>query len=149
MSDWIDTFLIFIERNQAIAPWIMLVFAAAETTAFLSIIVPSTAVLVGVGALAATGVLDFTMLWIGASFGAMLGSFGSFWLGRRYGVSILKLWPLRDHPEWVEKANVAFTKWGPVTIFGGHFVTVLRPVVFLMAGLARRADFDPTLAPGE
>lgn len=136
MDSWIDTVIAFIERNQVWAPWIMLIFAAAETTAFLSILVPSTAVLVAVGALAATGALEFWKLWLGASVGAMIGSFGSYWLGWRYGTTILTMKPLSQHPDWVEKARAAFTKWGPATVFGGHFVTFLRPVVFLMAGMS-------------
>lgn len=136
MTDLIDQLIGFIERHHALAPWIMLAFAAAETTAFLSILIPSTAVMVAVGAFAANGILNFYTLWLGASIGAMCGSFFSFWLGRRYGTAILRMRPLSDHPEWVEKASATFTRWGPVTIFGGHFATILRPVVFMMAGMS-------------
>jgi len=59
MSDWIDQIIAFIGRHHMIAPWIMLLFAAAETTAFLSILIPSTAIMVAVGTFAANGVLDF------------------------------------------------------------------------------------------
>lgn len=135
MAEWMDQIVAFIERNQALAPWIMLIFAAAETTAFLSILVPSTAVMVGVGALAATGAINFLPLWIGASIGALIGSSFSYWLGHRYGDAILKMRPLSDHPDWVAKANASFTRWGPVAILIGHFTTVLRPVVFLLAGM--------------
>jgi membrane protein DedA with SNARE-associated domain len=55
MDELANSFIAFIERNQDWLPLIMVVFAAAETTAFLSILIPSTAVLVAVGALAATG----------------------------------------------------------------------------------------------
>jgi len=44
--------------------------------------------------------------------------------------------PLRDHPDWIEKAQAAFDKYGPMTIFIGHFTTIFRPVVFLMAGMS-------------
>jgi membrane protein DedA with SNARE-associated domain len=44
--------------------------------------------------------------------------------------------PLRNYPELVEKTQAAFAKYGPATIFVGHFTTVLRPVVFLMAGMS-------------
>jgi membrane protein DedA with SNARE-associated domain len=44
--------------------------------------------------------------------------------------------PLKDHPEMVAKTRAAFTRYGPVTIVIGHFATVLRPVVFLMAGMS-------------
>lgn len=136
MSDWIDQIIAFIGRHHMIAPWIMFFFAAAETTAFLSILIPSTAIMVAVGTFAANGVLDFNTLWLGASVGAVSGSFFSFWLGRRFGSTILVMPPLRNHPDWVAKADAAFARWGPVTLLAGHFMTALRPVVFLMAGMS-------------
>jgi membrane protein DedA with SNARE-associated domain len=137
MDGWVETFIAFIERNRDWLPLIMLIFAAAETTAFLSILIPSTAVLVAVGALAATGAVSFWPLWVGATLGALAGSTFSYWLGWRYGSTVLTLRPLRDYPEMVEKAQASFTKYGPVTILIGHFTTVFRPVVFLMAGMSR------------
>lgn len=136
MSGWTDTFIAFIERNQDWLPLIMLVFAAAETTAFLSILIPSTAVMVAVGALAATGAVKFWPLWAGATLGALIGSGFSFWLGRRYGSTLLRMRPLCNHPEMVEKTQAAFTRYGPVTILVGHFTTIFRPVVFLMSGMS-------------
>ena len=53
MEAFADSIIAFIGRNQAWTPWIMVVFAAAETTAFLSILIPSTAVMVALGALVA------------------------------------------------------------------------------------------------
>jgi membrane protein DedA with SNARE-associated domain len=136
MDGWIATFIAFVERNQEWFPLIMVVFAAAETTAFLSILIPSTPVLAAVGALAATGAVGFLPLWIGATIGALIGSTFSYWLGRRYGSHVLTMRPLRDHPEMVEKTRAAFTEYGPVTILIGHFTTIFRPVVFLMAGMS-------------
>lgn len=129
--------LAFIERHQEWAPWIMVIFAAAETTALLSFIIPSTAVLAGVGALVATGSLSFFPLWLGASAGAIMGSCLSYWLGIRYGDAILRMKPLSSYPELVEKGRNAFDRFGPMAIFIGHFTSPLRPVVFLMAGMAR------------
>lgn len=128
-------FIGWIERNQAWLPLIMLVFAAAETTAFLSILIPSTAVLVAVGAMAATGKVEFWPLWAGAAAGSLIGSTFSYWLGRRYGRTVLEMRPLSRHPDMVEKARAAFVKYGPATVLVGHFLTLLRPVVFLLAGM--------------
>jgi membrane protein DedA with SNARE-associated domain len=136
MDGWTDSFVAFIERNRDWLPLIMLVFAAAETTAFLSILIPSTAVLVAVGALAATGAVSFWPLWAGAAAGALIGSSFSYWLGWRYGAAVLTMRPLRDHPEMIGKAQAAFATYGPVTILIGHFTTIFRPVVFLMAGMS-------------
>ena len=130
-----DTLIGWIERHQSWLPLIMLVFAAAETTAFLSFAIPSTAVLVAVGAMAATGKVAFWPLWAGATAGALIGSTFSYWLGRRYGGAVLAMRPLSNHPGLVEKARAAFEKYGPATVLIGHFLTVLRPVVFLLAGM--------------
>jgi membrane protein DedA with SNARE-associated domain len=136
MDAFAERLIGFLSANREWAFWVALVFAAAETTAFLSIIIPSTAILVGVGALVATGGLDFTPIFAGASVGALIGSTFSWWLGRRYGAHILRLWPLRDHPELVDRGKEAFAKWGPFAIFIGHFFGPRRPVVFLMCGIA-------------
>ena len=137
MDQFIQSVIAFVESNKSWAPWILMLLAAAETTVLVSVIVPSTAIMVGIGALAATGALSFTPLWIGASVGAILGSFGSYWLGWRYGDRILAMKPLSTHPEWAEKAQAAFDRWGAATVLVGHFVAFMRPVVFLMAGMSR------------
>ena len=136
MDAAIDGLLAFLEANRDWAFWIALVFSVAENTAFLSIVIPSTAILVGVGALVATGAIDFAPIFAGAAIGAVIGSTFSWWLGLRFGDRILRLWPLRDHPELVERATTTFAKWGPLAIIIGHFFGPLRPVVFLMCGMA-------------
>jgi membrane protein DedA with SNARE-associated domain len=132
-----EAILAFLERHQEWSFWLALVFAAAETTAFLSLAVPSTAILVGVGALVATGAIPFLPIWAGAALGAMLGSTFSWWLGWRYGDRILGMWPLKDHPDLVERAAATFKKWGFGAVFLGHFVGPLRPVIFLFAGMMK------------
>lgn len=126
----------FVAANRVWAFWIALAFAALETTALVSIVIPSTAILVGVGATIATGALSFAPVWAGAAVGALVGSTFSWWLGWRYGARILGLWPLRNHPELVGKGRAAFDRWGPAAIVIGHFFGPLRPVVFLMCGMA-------------
>jgi membrane protein DedA with SNARE-associated domain len=137
MDGLIDSILGFVRDNREWAFWIALVFAAGETTAFLSIIIPSTAILLGVGALVATGQLTLFPIWAGASIGAVIGSFFSYYLGWRYNDAILRIWPLRNHPELVERGNTAFRKWGVIAVIIGHFFGPLRAVVFVMAGISR------------
>jgi membrane protein DedA with SNARE-associated domain len=129
----------FVEAHAALAFWIALVFAAAETTALISIIIPSTAILVGVGALVSTGAVSFWPIWAGGAVGALIGSTFSWWLGRRYGARILQLWPLRNHPDLVGRGRAAFLRYGAGAIIVGHFFGPLRPVVFLMCGMAPMA----------
>lgn len=133
----IDAVLAFVRDNRDWAFWIALVFAFGENLAFLSIIIPSTAILLGVGALVATGQLSLLPIFAGASIGALFGSVVSYAIGWRYGQAILSLWPLRDHPDLVEKGNAAFRRWGAYAVTIGHFFGPLRAVVFVMAGISR------------
>jgi len=137
MDAFADRMIAFVSANRDWAFWIALLFAAAETTAFLSVLIPSTAILVGVGAIVATGALDFGPIWAGASLGALIGSTASYVLGRVYGDRMLRVWPLSKHPEAVEMARGVFARRGVLAVTVGHFLTFLRPIVFLMAGAAR------------
>ncbi|MGQ0566286.1 MAG: DedA family protein [Gemmobacter sp.] len=137
MDGTIDSILGFVRDNRDLAFWIALVFALGETIAFLSIAIPSTAILLGVGALVATGELSLFPIWAGASIGAILGSHLSYGIGWRWGSAILSLWPFRNHPDTVERGNAAFRRWGVVAVLIGHFFGPLRAVVFVMAGIAR------------
>jgi membrane protein DedA with SNARE-associated domain len=133
----IDAVLAFVRDNREWAFWISLVFAFGENLAFLSIAIPSTAILLGVGALVATGELSLLPIFAGASIGALIGSILSYFIGWRYGDAILSLWPFRNHPDLVEKGNAAFRRWGILAVMIGHFFGPLRAVVFVMAGIAR------------
>jgi membrane protein DedA with SNARE-associated domain len=133
----IDSVLGFVRDNRDWAFWIALVFAMGETIAFISIVIPSTAILLGVGALVATGELSLFPIWAGASIGAVIGSHLSYFIGWRWGQAILSLWPFRNHPDTVERGNAAFRRWGVVAVVIGHFFGPLRAVVFVMAGISR------------
>ena len=133
----IEPTLAFVRDNRDYAFWIALIFAIGETTAFISILIPSTAVLLGVGALDATGELSLFPIWLGASIGAIIGSHISYFIGHRYGAAMLGMWPLKNHPDLVDRGNTAFRKYGTVAVFVGHFFGPLRAVVFVMAGIAR------------
>lgn len=137
MERVIDSVIGFVDAHSAWAFWIALVFAFAETTAFVSILIPSTAILVGVGALVATGGVDFLPIWAGASVGAIFGATFSWWLGLRYGDWVLRQWPLSRDPQMAERGQQAFARWGGSALLIGHFFGPLRAVVFLLAGIAR------------
>lgn len=136
MDQWITSAIGFVEANRDWAFWIALVFAAAETTALISIIIPSTAILVGVGALVATGAVSFWPIWGGAAVGSAIGSCFSYWLGHRYGETILGLWPMRNYPDQMQRGKEAFNRYGLVAIIVGHFFGPLRSVVFLICGMS-------------
>ena len=134
MEALLDRILDFIRDNAAWAPYIAFVFALFETVAFISILIPSTVILVGVGGLVATGALQMFPLWIGASLGALVGSTFSWWLGRRYGANILSVGPLKDQQATIQRGKDAFARFGPAAVLIGHFFGPLRAVAFVLAG---------------
>jgi membrane protein DedA with SNARE-associated domain len=132
----VDQLVQVMTAHASLAPFIAAALAAAETTAVLSVLIPSTALLMAVGAAASTGAFPLLPIWIGAVVGAMLGSSFSWWLGWRFGPRILQMWPLRDQPALAQSAQSAFARWGVLAVPAGHFVGPLRAVVFLWAGLS-------------
>lgn len=139
MQSALESLLGFVRDNAAWAPYIAFAFALAETIAFISILIPSTVILVGVGGLVATGALQMFPLWVGASLGALVGSTLSWWLGRRFGPSILSVGPLKDQQATVERGKAAFARFGPAAVLIGHFFGPLRAVAFVLAGAAAMA----------
>ncbi len=150
MESFFASIVDFVSANREWSPYIVFVLALGETLAFVSILIPSTAILVGIGALVATGSLDFAPLWVGASLGALAGSTLSWWLGLRYGKRMLKVWPLSRDPDMIARGTAAFARWGGAAIIVGHFFGPLRSVVFLMAGVSamRLAAFQLANVPG-
>lgn len=126
----------FVRENAGWAPYLAFVFAFAETMAFVSILIPSTAILIGVGGLVATGALQMLPLWAGAALGSLLGSTVSWWLGRRFGPGILAMGPLRSRQPTVERGKAMFVRYGPAAVLIGHFFGPLRAVAFVLAGAA-------------
>lgn len=137
MDALIPALLDFVQRHAALIFWLALLLALAETLVGLSLLIPSTAILVGLGALAATGTIGIVELCLGAALGALLGSTVSYLIGLRWGDRLLRVWPLSRDPAAVDRAAASFARRGAVTLLIGHFVGPLRGVVFLMAGAAR------------
>ncbi len=127
----------FVGQHRHWAPAIVLLLAFAETCAGLSILIPSTAILVALGAMIAADALEFLPIWIAASVGALAGSTLSYWLGLRYGGRIFRIWPMSRDPRFEAHAAAAFGRWGAAAVLVGHFVGPLRAVVFLAAGASR------------
>lgn len=149
-QEWIDGVLAWIGAHRQWTLPLALIFGAAETTAFTSLLVPSSAILVGVGALVATGEIAFLPLWIGAAVGAAIGSTFSWWLGWHYGEDILKWKIVASNQALVDRTRSIFDRHGVFAVLGGHFVGPFRPFAFLLAGLSRMplAKFSLFNLPG-
>jgi membrane protein DedA with SNARE-associated domain len=113
------------------------VFALAfgESLAFVSLLLPATAILLALGGLIGASDIAFWPLWLAAAIGAATGDWVSYWLGYRYKRSIARIWPLSRHPDLLDRGERFFKRWGIAGIFVGRFFGPLRCVVPLIAGV--------------
>lgn len=125
----------FVREHHSWAPFIVAALAFGESIAVLSLVVPATVLLVGVGALVETGGLAFWPVWAGAAIGAIVGDLLSFEFGRYFQDSAKHVWPLNRQPEVVARGEAYTRRYGAGAVFVGRFFGPIRAVVPLIAGI--------------
>jgi membrane protein DedA with SNARE-associated domain len=134
--DTLTTMLLdFVRAHQGWAPFIVGLLAFAESLAVVSLLVPSTVLLLGIGALIGPSGLEFWPIWLGAAVGAILGDWLSYAIGFRYKHAVFRVWPLSSHQNLSERGGQFFTRWGAWGVFLGRFIGPMRAVVPLTAGI--------------
>ena len=123
-----------IEHFHSLAYWLAFVMAFAETALVVGLLVPGSTLLLLLGALTATGKVDFAgIFWFGVA-GAVLGDNLNYWLGRRYGQRWLKtgVWFLK--PEHFEQAHEFFDRNGAKSVFLGRFIPSIKEITPFVVG---------------
>lgn len=113
-------------------------FAFAESAAFLGLLVPGeTAMLLG-GALAGLGQVSLPVMILAAITGAVLGDLAGYGLGRRFGPALRhsRMGRRVGDPAWT-RAEDLVRRRGPLAIFLGRWVGMLRALVPAVAGVTR------------
>jgi membrane protein DedA with SNARE-associated domain len=136
----------FVRVHEAWAAPIVFALAFGESLAFISLLIPAWAALVGIGVLIASGNLNFWPIWVAGSVGAALGDWLSFWIGVKLGRPVAHIWPLSRHPQLLPKGETFVKRWGPVAIFIGRFFGPLRASVPLVAGIFRMPFWEFQIA---
>jgi membrane protein DedA with SNARE-associated domain len=135
MDDLVQPTLAFIAAHAHWAAAIMFITAFGESFAFLSLLFPGTTLLIAAGTLMAKGTLPYTPVLIGAVVGATLGDSVSYWIGRRFGSGIARVWPFTRNPELLPSGIKFFAKHGGKSVFIGRFFGPIRAVIPLAAGV--------------
>jgi membrane protein DedA with SNARE-associated domain len=125
----------FVQDHQAWGVPIVFVLAFCESFAFVSLLVPATGILLGVGGLIAAAELGFWPMWFAAALGAIVGDWLAYWLAFHFKDRVLQTWPLAGNPDLVARGVGFFKKWGMLAVFVGRFFGPFRAVVPLIAGL--------------
>jgi membrane protein DedA with SNARE-associated domain len=135
MDGLVRSTIAFVHDHQAWGVPIVFILAFCESFAFVSLAVPATGILLGVGGLIAAAELGFWPMWLAAAVGAIVGDWVAYWLAFHFKDRVLQTWPLAGHPDWVTRGKAFFKKWGMLAVFVGRFFGPLRAVVPLVAGL--------------
>ncbi len=125
----------FTRDHEAWAAPVVLLLAFGESLAFISLLLPATVILFGVGALIGTSGIGFWPIWVAAAVGAALGDWLSYWVGLRFKDDVTRVWPLSRHPDLLPRGHAFFTRWGAPGVFIGRFFGPLRASVPLAAGI--------------
>src|SRR3954464_15216711 len=126
MADFAQPLLDLIKAHSDWAAVVMFVTAFGESFAFISLLFPGTTVLIAAGTLMSAGTLPYTPVLIGAVAGAVLGDSISYWIGRRFGGGIARLWPFSRDPELLPRGIAFFERYGWVRRFNRRF---FRPLL--------------------
>ena len=146
MDTFVTTVLDFVREHHEWAAPIVCLLAFGESLALISLVMPATVLLWGIGALIGASGLDFWPIWAAAALEAALGDWLSYWLGYHFHAQITSMWPLSRKPELVPRAHELFEKWGALGVFVGRFFGPLRAVVPLAAGASRMSSLPFQLA---
>jgi membrane protein DedA with SNARE-associated domain len=111
------------------------VLAFVESLAVISILIPSTVILIGLGAVIQIGGLPLMPMILAAIIGAFLGDWVSYMIGRWFKTPLLRAWPLNTMQDTVARAEKLFQKYGWAAYFFGRFFGPLRAVFPLFAGI--------------
>ncbi len=125
----------FVKSHEAWAAPVVFALAFGESLAFISLLIPAWAALVGIGMLIASGGLNFWPIWVAGALGAAFGDWLSYWIGVKLGPPVAHIWPLSRHPDLIPRGERFVKKWGVLGIFIGRFFGPLRASVPLVAGI--------------
>ena len=136
MQPYIDAVIAFVQANQAWAAPIAFLLAFGESLAFVSLILPSTVILVAIGGLLGAGGVDLWAVVLAAWVGGSLGYSVSYWVGLYFKDHINAMWPFRNHQDMMRRGEDFFQKYGAFGVFFGHFFGPVRAVIPVIAGMA-------------
>lgn len=114
------------------------VFAASVLEAFAVIgsFVPGSSVVFAAGTLIGLGALGPWPVAATAVIGAILGDGASYWLGQHYHARLQSVWPLKKHPQLIERGQAYFAAHGRASVFFGRLLAPTRAIIPVIAGMS-------------
>ena len=135
MGSWLDSLTGWLASQPQWLGLALVVVACMECLAVVGLIVPGTVLIFAIAVLAGSGVLSLGETLLLGFIGGLLGDLLSYALGRRYHQGIRSLRALREHPEWLLRAEHYFQRYGVASLLVGRFIGPLRPMLPMTAGM--------------
>jgi membrane-associated protein len=116
---------------------LVFLFPAVEASVFVGVLVPGEIGIVLGGVLANQHKLALWAVLVAAVAGAIIGDSVGYWVGKRYGESILRRLPNRIiDDEKINRAEQTVRRYGGRAVFVGRFTAALRALVPGTAGMS-------------
>ncbi|WP_458094364.1 DedA family protein [Roseomonas sp. WA12] len=135
VEDWATAVAAWMQANTAWAAPATFLIAFLESFPVVSIVVPSTALLLALGALIGSGLVEPWPVLLACAIGGILGDAAGYGLARLFGPYAIR----RRLPRTCWRAyawSVAvFRRWGWWAVFFGRFIGPMRAVTPLAAGV--------------
>ncbi|MFC1749278.1 VTT domain-containing protein [Pseudomonadota bacterium] len=133
--DFLTPLFDWIAQNPTWAGIIVFLIAMGESLAIVGMFVPGAVLMVGCGALIATGSLSFwPTLWCAVA-GAIVGDGLSYWLGHHYKEQLRTVWPFKRYPGMIDQGTRFLQKHGGKSVAFGRFVGPVRAIIPAVAGM--------------
>lgn len=127
----------FVRQHHVWAIPIVFILAFGESLAFISLLLPATVILIGLGALIGESWIQFWPVFIAAASGCFFGDWLSYSIGYHYQEQVYHFWPFRSRPAMLKRGYAFFYRWGIASVFIGRFFGPLRAIIPIVAGLCR------------
>ena len=135
LSDYVAAIVQLTSTHSALAGPIVGALAFGESLAIVGLFIPAAALMFAVGGLIGTGAIDPAPVLLCGIFGAVLGDWVSYLIGRRIGPSVYRRWPLNRHRPAVARTRLFFRRYGFAAILFGRFLGPIRATVPIVAGV--------------
>ncbi len=139
MQNFAGATIAFIQNHEGWTAPIVFALSFCESFAFVSLAVPATVILFGVGGLIGASGIAFWSVWVAAALGAFVGDWLAYELALYFKDQIAHWWPLSRNPAALSRAIIFFRRWGMLAVFVGRFFGPLRALIPLAAGLCELA----------
>jgi len=124
-----------VQEHQRWTVPIVFLLAFCESFAFISLLVPATGILFGVGGLVAAADIGFWPIWFAAASGATAGDWLAYDVAYQFKDRITQLWPFKNRAILVTRGLKFFKHWGLIAVFLGRFFGPFRAIVPIAAGI--------------